>query len=199
MLDHLADVLRDVVVWLTHRDGAGVTRWLLFAVFVLAGTWKIRHPALAGLALYNFGVLRRPISSAGIALGVGEIMLATALALPNTVGQGLVATAVVLWVFSYASARQLAMGASFSCFCLADADDQLSRATVLRAAALAVLATLAGAGVAEPSSVAFSRTSAQLAVGVALIGIYILVLRFPGAVSRHEHPPLVLESTGGTR
>jgi hypothetical protein len=53
--------------------------------------------------------------------------------LPLTVG--------LLWFFVLLIAKSLFSGEDFSCFCLGDADTRLSRLTLVRTAALALLAS----------------------------------------------------------
>lgn len=64
----------------------GVAAWLLAGVFVWSGVTKVRRPALAAMALVDFGVARRVWPGLGLALGVAELALATTLAVVPRAG-----------------------------------------------------------------------------------------------------------------
>src|SRR5918998_5736473 len=126
----------------TGPAGYGIAVWVLAIVFVWSGLAKLRRPALAALAMKDFGLVRRVRPGLGRALGAAELLLALFLiigALPAVV---LPFTAVLLWFFVLLIARSLWLGKDFSCFCFGDADSRLSRLTLIRTAALALLASV---------------------------------------------------------
>lgn len=118
---------------------AGVAAWFLAGVFVWSGVTKARRPALAAMALVDFGIARRVWPRLGLALGVAELALAATLA--ATPRAGAILAAATLWAFTLIIARSLRLGKRFPCACFGESADQLSGRTLARAALLAGLAT----------------------------------------------------------
>jgi len=142
-------IFAKVLHLLTAPAGYGIGVWVLAIIFIWSGVAKLRQPALAAMAITGFGVLHRVRPRLGSALGAAEVLLAVLLItglLPVLV---LPVTAGLLWFFVLLIARSLWSGRDFACFCFGDADSRLSRLTLIRTAALALLATVLA--VAAPS------------------------------------------------
>lgn len=175
----------------------GIARWFLAAIFVVSGATKVRRPALAAMAMADFGVVRRVRPPLGLLVGLAELGLAAALALgiwadPLARPTAIVA-AGVLWLFALLIARSLQAGDRFACFCFGESDDRLSGLTLARTAGLALLATgLALAG-AFPTGLPDAGTaSVQLVTALALLG----------AIALGRHVPALWRMSGekpGTR
>ena len=162
---------------LSAPTGYGVGVWILGIIYVWSGVAKLRRPTLAAMAMMDFGVLRRVRPRLGGALGAAEVLLALFLITGTLPVLFVPVTAGLLWVFVLLIARSLRSGQDFPCFCFGDADSRLSRLTLVRTAALAVLASVLA--VAAPSVGAyagFSETyllqavSAAALVGATLLG-----------------------------
>jgi hypothetical protein len=146
------DLLAQVFGLVTGPAGYGVAIWVLAIIFVWSGLAKLRRPALAAMAMNDFGILRRVRPGLGSALGAAELLLALCLITGTLLVVILPVTAGLLWFFVLLIARSLWLGKDFSCFCFGDADSRLSRLTLVRTTALALLASalLASALVAVP-------------------------------------------------
>ncbi len=158
---------------------SGIARWFLVAIFVVSGLAKVRHPALAALAMVDFGVARRVRPPLGLLVGLAELGLAAALALGIWAGPLVRPTAIVaagvLWLFALLIARSLRAGDRFACFCFGESDDRLSALTLVRTAGLAFLAT--GLGLVDTTltgSADAGATGVQLATALALLGAIVL-------------------------
>jgi hypothetical protein len=160
--------------------GYGIGVWILGIIFIWSGVAKLRRPTLAAMAMMDFGVLRRVRPRLGSALGVAEVLLALVLITGTLPVLFVPVTAGLLWFFVLLIARSLRSGQDFPCFCFGDSDSRLSRLTLVRTAALAVLASVLA--VAAPSVGAyagFSETyvlqavSAAAIVGAVLLGSHI--------------------------
>ncbi len=126
----------------TAPAGYGIAVWVLAIIFVWSGVAKLRRPTLAAMAITDFGVLRRVRPRLGSALGGTEVLLALFLVTGTLPMLFLPVTAGLLWLFVLLIARSLWSGKDFACFCFGEADSKLSRWTLVRTAALAVLASL---------------------------------------------------------
>lgn len=155
---------------------SGVGLWLLAGVFVWSGAAKLRRPALAALALVDFGVARRARPGLGRALGGGELALAlllVALPWPTTA-----LAAGLLWCFALLIARSLHAGERFACFCFGEADDRLSAWTLGRTVGLALLATLVALGASrspvhpDAARMVLGAISGGALLGAAALGGY---------------------------
>jgi hypothetical protein len=127
---------------ITAPTGYGIAVWILAIVFVWSGVAKLRKPTLAAVAMMDFGVLRRVRPRIGSALGAAELLLALLLisgALPVLF---LPLAAGLLWLFVLLIAKSLLSGKDFACFCFGDSDSRLSRLTLVRTGALALLASV---------------------------------------------------------
>jgi hypothetical protein len=127
---------------LTAPAGYGIAVWVLAIVFVWSGLAKVRRPALAAMAITDFGLLHKIRPWLGVALGGAELLLAVSLiagALPIVF---LPVTAGLLWFFVLLIAKSLWSGKEFACFCFGDADARISRVTLVRTIALALLASV---------------------------------------------------------
>jgi hypothetical protein len=134
-------LLAQVFDLVTGPAGYGIAIWILAIIFVWSGLAKLRRPALAAMAMTDFGIIRRVRPGLGSALGAVELLLALALVTGTLQFVILPVTAGLLWFFVLLIARSLWLGKDFSCFCFGDADSRLSRLTLLRTTALALLAT----------------------------------------------------------
>ena len=137
-LSLVADVLR----LLTSPAVYGIAVWVLAIVFVWSGLAKLRRPTLAAIAMQDFGVLRQIRPRLGGALGAAELLLALSLVAGTHPAIFLPVTAGLLWFFVLLIAKSLFSGKDFSCFCFGDSDTRLSRLTLVRTAALALLASV---------------------------------------------------------
>jgi membrane protein YdbS with pleckstrin-like domain len=93
----------------------------------------------------------------------------------------------LLWFFVLLIARSLWLGKDFSCFCFGDADSRLSRVTLVRTIALAVLAT---ALVVVPLRYAgFDQIYLLQALSAAaLVGTIVLAGRIPSLLRWNRDP-----------
>lgn len=173
----------------TGPTGMGLTAWFLAALFAISGVAKVRRPALAAMAMVDFGVMRRVRPELGRLLGIGELALAVALPLAPMPA----AAAAVLWVFSILIAQALLSGAAFPCFCFGETDQGLSGMTLARTAALALAATIL-AWAAPVRNVVFGDESLlQMVVAGAVLGVIVLGGRVPGLL-RWNRDPFGLEA-----
>jgi signal transduction histidine kinase len=165
----------------------GVAAWFLAGVFVWSGVTKVRRPALAAMALVDFGVARRVWPRLGLALGVTELALAATLAVVPRAG-AIVAVAI-LWAFTLVIARSLRTGERFPCACFGESADQLSGRTLARAALLAGLATVLAC---RPAPIALGRDPAGAAleamVAGAIIGAIVLGGQLPNLLRWNSAP-----------
>jgi hypothetical protein len=127
---------------LTAPAGYGIAVWVLAIVFVWSGLAKVRRPALAAMAITDFGVLRKIRPRLGAALGGAELLLALSLIAGVLPAVLLPVTAGLLWFFVLLIAKSLWSGKEFACFCFGDADARISRVTLVRTIALALLASV---------------------------------------------------------
>lgn len=127
---------------LTAPAGYGIAVWVLTIIFVWSGVAKLRKPTLAAMAITDFGVIRGIRPRLGSALGGAEVLLALFLAAGILPMVSLPFTAGLLWLFVLLIARGLWLGKDFACFCFGDSDSRLSRWTLVRTAALAMLASV---------------------------------------------------------
>jgi hypothetical protein len=160
--------------------GYGIGVWILGIIFVWSGVAKLRRPTLAAMAMMDFGVLRKVRPRLGSALGAAEVLLASFLITGALPVLFVPVTAGLLWFFVLLIARSLRSGQDFPCFCFGDADSKLSRLTLVRTAALAVLASVLAVAAPEVGTYAgFSETyvlqavSAAAFVGAILLGSHI--------------------------
>jgi hypothetical protein len=135
----------------------GCLALLVALVFLLSAVPKLRTPELAAMAMVDFRVTRRSHRGAGLALGVGELVLAgsvAAAAAGSTSARVIpsACAAVVLWLFACLIARALRSSERFACFCFGGAESTISLPALLRTAGLAVIATVATAGALESTS-----------------------------------------------
>jgi hypothetical protein len=168
-----------------------VAPWLLAAVMTWSGSAKLREPDATALALLDFKLTGRLRPGLGRALGATELALAGLLVISHVtemlVLPVMAITAALLWAFSALIARALLTGERFACFCFGNRDAQISRVAVLRAGALAALATVvATAGPAAPSSVRLGGLEVVAALG--LLGTTALVATLRNLVRWNDDP-----------
>ena len=136
------------------------------------------------------GVLRRVRPRLGSLLGGAEVLLALFLATGTLPMLFLPATAGLLWLFVVLIARSLWSGKDFACFCFGDADSRLSRWTLIRTVALAVLASLLA--VAPPptgSYASFAETYILQAIAAAaIVGAVVLGGQIPKLLRWNRDP-----------
>ncbi|HEX5847916.1 MAG TPA: MauE/DoxX family redox-associated membrane protein [Rubrobacter sp.] len=171
----------------TGPAGYGIAIWVLVIVFAWSGLAKLRRPTLAAMAMNDFGVIRKIRPGLGSALGAMELLLAVALVTGMIPVLTLPFTAGLLWLFVLLIARSLWLGKDFSCFCFGDGDSRLSRLTLVRTTALALLAT---ALVAVPLRYAgFDQVYLLQAVSAAaLVGTIVLSSRIPSLLRWNRDP-----------
>jgi hypothetical protein len=157
----------------TAPTGYGIAVWILAIIFVWSGLAKLRRPTLAAMAIVDFGVLRRVRPRLGSALGAAELLLALFLITGTLPAIFLPVTAGLLWIFVLLISRNLWSGKDFACFCFGDADSRLSRLTLIRTAALALLASVLTA--APLTYAGFSQAYLLQAItAAALVGSVVL-------------------------
>jgi Methylamine utilisation protein MauE len=172
---------------MTGPAGYGIAIWVLAIIFVWSGLAKLRRPALAAMAINDFGILRRIRPGLGSALGAVELLLALALITGALAVVVLPVTAGLLWFFVLLIARSLWLGKDFSCFCFGDADSRLSRFTLVRTIALALLAT--ALAVVPLRYAGFDQTYLLQAVSAAaLVGAIVLASRIPSLLRWNRDP-----------
>jgi hypothetical protein len=155
----------------------GIAVWVLAIVFAWSAIAKLQRPTLAAMAMVDFGVLRRVRPYLGSALGAAELSLALLLATGALRAVFLPIAAALLWLFVLLIAKSLRSGKRFACFCFGEADSQLSGLTLVRTAALALLASVvavapppAGTHPGFGSTYALQATSAMAIVGAIVLG-----------------------------
>jgi hypothetical protein len=180
-------LLAQVFDLVTGPAGYGIAIWVLAIVFVWSGLAKLRRPALAAMAMNDFGILRRVRPGLGRALGAVELLLALSLITGTLLVVVLPVTAALLWFFVLLIARSLWLGEDFSCFCFGDADSRLSRVTLVRTT---VLALLASALVVVPLRYAgFDQVYLLQAISAAaLVGAIVLASRIPNLLRWNKNP-----------
>jgi hypothetical protein len=186
-------LLAQVFHLVTGPVGYGIAIWVLAIIFVWSGLAKLRRPALAAMAMNDFGILRRIRPGLGSALGAVELLLALSLITGTLLVVVLPFTAGLLWFFVLLIARSLWLGKDFSCFCFGDADSRLSRWTLVRTTALALLAS---ALVVVPLRYAsFDQIYLLQAISAAaLVGTIVLASRI-GRLLRWNRVPYGLGNT----
>lgn len=184
-----AALLTDAMGLLGEPAFHGIGVLLLAGVFGLSGSAKVRRPALAAMAMVDFGIVRKVRPRLGAALGAAEGLLAVALVVGALADVFLSVATILLWFFVVLIARQLLSGNRFACFCFGDADSPLSRWTLARTVVLAVLATVLA--VLAPGT----QTARELPVGAlqavaasALFGTALLGGQLPRLVRGTARP-----------
>ena len=180
-------LLAQVFDLVTGPAGYGIAVWVLAIIFVWSGLAKLRRPALAAMAMNDFGILRRTRPGLGRALGAVELLLALSLitgTLPSVI---LPFTAGLLWFFVLLIARSLWLGRDFSCFCFGDADARVSRLTLVRTTALALLAS--AQALVPPRHAGFDQVYLLQAISAAaLVGTIVLASRIPRLLRWNKNP-----------
>jgi len=180
-------LLRQVFDLVTGPAGYGIAIWVLAIVFVWSGFAKLRRPALAAMAMNDFGILRRIRPRLGSTLGAVELLLALFLITGTLPVVIMPFTAGLLWFFVLLIARSLRLGKDFSCFCFGDADSRLSRLTLVRTTALALLAS--ALVVVPPRPAGFDQIYLLQAISAAaLVGAMVLASRIPKLLSWNKDP-----------
>lgn len=180
-------LLTQIFDLLTAPAGYGIAIWVLAIIFVWSGLAKLRRPALAAMAMTDFGIVRRIRPPLGSALGALELLLALLLITGTLRVVILPVTAGLLWFFVLLIARSLWLGKDFSCFCFGDADSRLSRLTLVRTIALALLASTL---VLVPLPYAgFDQVYLLQAISAAaLVGAVVLASRIPNLLRWNKNP-----------
>ena len=178
-LETLLSLIGDGAEEITRDPLAGALTWLLAGVFAIAGTTKLRRPAVAAMAMLDFGVIRRPRPALGAALGAAELTLAIVLVLGVAPAPTLATAALLLAVFATLIARALRAGDTFACFCLGDDDSEISRWTLARTATLAALAGALAATAPATATVLEGVHVLEAVAGASLLGTALLVARAP--------------------
>lgn len=184
-----AEFFADGLGALTGSVGYGIGVGVLTIVFAWSGMAKLRRPALAALALVDFGVTRRVWPALGRMLGMAEAGLAALLATGVFARPAIGGTAVILWLFVALIARSVWAGERFPCFCFGDGEAPLSGATLARTLALAALATALAlaSSPAGPGNLA-GRVAQAVAAG-ALVSTVVLASYLRRLVEWNHDPP----------
>ncbi len=180
-------LLAKVLDLLTAPAGYGVAIWILAIIFVWSGLAKLRRPTLAALAMTDFGVLRRVRPRLGSALGAAELLLALSLITGTLSVIFLPVTACLLWFFVLLIAKSLWSGKDFSCFCFGDAGSRVSRLTLIRTTALALLASVLA--VAPLPYASFDQIYLLQAISAAAsVGAIVLASQLPKLLRWNRNP-----------
>ena len=180
-------LLAESIGLLTAPAGYGIAVWVLAIVFVWSGLAKLRRPALAAMAITDFGVLRRIRPWLGTALGSAELLLAVSLIAGVLPMIFLPVTAGLLVFFVLLIAKSLWSGKEFSCFCFGDADAKISRVTLVRTIALALLAS--ALAVAPLPYASLGQTYLLQAIcAAALVGVITLGGQIPKLLRWNRDP-----------
>jgi uncharacterized membrane protein YphA (DoxX/SURF4 family) len=176
----LLDLISSVLSLLARPSGYGTALWFLALVFAWSGVVKLRRPVSAALAIVDFGLTKRVYPSLGWLVGLGETLLALALAAGLFPPLALSGAAILLWFFSALIGRSLLAGKSFACFCFGDSGSALSRATLARTGALALFATLVAAlPTPNPLWTDWQVPAFQAIVAASLLGTIALIGSMP--------------------
>ena len=180
-------LLAKVFDLVTAPAGYGIAIWVLAIIFVWSGLAKLRRPAQAAMAMKDFGILRGVRPRLGGSLGAVELLLALSLITGTLLVVILPVTAGLLWFFVLLIARSLWSGKDFSCFCFGDADSRLSRLTLVRTTALALLAS--ALVVAPLRYASFDRIYLLQAISAAaLVGAIVLASQIPKLMRWNKDP-----------
>ena len=180
-------LLAQVFDLVTGPAGYGIAVWVLAIIFVWSGLAKLHRPALAAMAINDFGILRRVRPNLGRALGAVELLLALSLLTGTLRVVMLPITAGLLWFFVLLIARSLWLGKDFSCFCFGDADSRLSRFTLVRTIALALLAS--ALALVPLRYAGFDQVYLLQAISAAaFVGAIVLASRIPKLLRWNKNP-----------
>ena len=180
-------LLAQVFDLVTGPAGYGIAVWVLAIIFVWSGLAKLHRPALAAMAINDFGILRRVRPNLGRALGAVELLLALSLLTGTLRVVMLPITAGLLWFFVLLIARSLWLGKDFFCFCFGDADSRLSRFTLVRTIALALLAS--ALALVPLRYAGFDQVYLLQAISAAaFVGAIVLASRIPKLLRWNKNP-----------
>lgn len=178
----LESVVTNLASFWSSSELRGVAIWILAFVFVLTGFAKLRRPALAAMAIVDFGVLRRVRPRVGTILGGFELLLGLVIALRVEPVTALSLAVCLLWTFTFLIARALLSGADFACFCFGRAGSVLSKGTLARTVSLALLASV-GAILEKQDVLATGQAGEpliELLAAAVFVGITVLMVQIPG-------------------
>jgi hypothetical protein len=173
------DLAGEAVAVVANASVYGIALSFLACLFLVSGASKLRRPRLAAVAMVNFGVANRARPGYGRALALGEITLASLLAIRVEPRVTLFAAGVLLWSFSALIARALLSGERFPCHCFGESDSALNVVTLARTATVALVAT-AFAAVGEEGAVASAASEAgalEAAGAISVLGTIALASR----------------------
>lgn len=164
-----------------------VARFVLFAVFAVAGVTKLANPDKTREMLAAFGISGRSPTIAAVALPYAELAIAAALIVPQAAFAGALAATLVLAAFTAAIMVNLAQGRRPSCNCFGLLGSApIGPATLVRNAVLtglALLVVVAGADAAATwrLDLLFGVTPLVALAGVAAVIALLLLLLIAGA------------------
>jgi len=182
----LQALITDAMHPIASTSGHGVAAWFLAGVFAWSGIAKLRHPTRTAMAIVDFGVVRHVRPILGALLAAAETLLAALLALGVFPRLVLALTAALLWVFAFVIARSLWAGEHFACFCFGEADDRLSRWTLVRTTTLALLASVVALTSASVTREVATSTMIviQAITALSLLSIIALISSVPRALQQ---------------
>lgn len=122
--------------WVT----GAIIRYLLAAIFLYAGTFKIAQPAWATRALVAFGIVTNARAWSGRTLGFAEVMIGLMLALPWTAPVGGIVALAATAVFLIVIVKGLVTGNHSPCYCFSAHSSPISAVTVIRGVGLLLAA-----------------------------------------------------------
>lgn len=189
-LETSALLVRALLQAFTDPDVAGIGVWMLALVFTWSAVAKLRRPRLGAVAMRDFGVVSSTHPAYGVALGMVELSLAVMLMLKVHSTWVLAASAALLGAFAALIARSLLRRERFDCFCFGESGEGLSRLTLIRTTALAVMATaLAFAADSNFSGSVLHQVDAlQVVSAAALIGVLVLGSKLPRLLGWNRDP-----------
>lgn len=151
--------------WLGEGLGGEILRTSLGWMFLIAGAVKVRRPLLASLTIVDFRLARRAPLATGLLHGVGELALGLWLVSGLAPQLACVVAAITLIGFVALITRSLHRGDRFPCRCFGDGESELSVATALRTAGLAVAAWVAAVSVEVTPALESGSARLLLVVG----------------------------------
>lgn len=174
--------------------------FLLGLVFLWSGLAKIHRPDVTGNAIANFLDREYTPASAGLTLGLLEVLIGLGALgilpggrLPYILSASILSTTFVALIL-----RALRAGRSFDCGCFGQSQEPLGRLTLVRACAI-VLLSLALALGGHLRSVPAPHVSGVIAVAIMAVGSLAVAARRLGHLNDGFILQLVLEEEGRTR
>lgn len=186
--DYIAGALSGLTNALMRAPVPLAIRLCLATLFLVAGIYKLRHPAVAAMAVVNFRVISKPERRAGFGVGFVEVVLAALLVTPNTITMrlGSVGAGLAALAYSFVISRALAQGGAFECNCLPLTTGPISFWSLARSVGMFVLAGLAAAASWQSGTMGGSISTA-VAIAAGLFGLPTAVFVTVKMLSLYRH------------